>query len=115
MAIEDSSNKADTKHAKATGGTVITRNASNTKTVKIDPEGNVSSRPKSDKWRVVTATVTVDGKTTVEKHAIPNKNSKQGTQANHTVTSRGNSTRRAGSVGGSIGDIGGGGMNWETK
>lgn len=39
----------------------------------------------------------------------------QGTQKGHTVTSRGNSTRRAGSVGGSIGDIGGGGMNWETK
>ena len=117
MAIEDSSNKASIKHAKATGGTAITRNDSNTRTVKISPEGKTSSRPVSDKWKIITATTTIDGKTTVEKHAVPNKNSKQGTQKGHTVTSRGNSTRRVGGVtGGSIDSFGGGGaMNWETK
>ena len=46
---------------------------------------------------------------------IDKSNKTQGTQKGHTVTSRSNSTRRAGGAGGSIGDIGGGGMNWETK
>jgi hypothetical protein len=117
MAIEDSSNKASIKHAKATGGTAITRDSSNTRTIKISPEGKTSSRPVSDKWKIVTATTTVGDKTTVEKHAIPNKNSKQGTQKNHTVTSRSNSTRRVGGgAGGSIDNFGGGGgINWETK
>ena len=67
----------------AKDGTQIRFNSTKTKVVKIDPEGNVSSRPVSDKWKIVKGEVTVNGKTTVEKHAIPNRNS---TQANHTVT-----------------------------
>jgi len=44
----------------------------------------------------------------------------KGTQAGHSVTTSGNHTkpvasRGGGKAGGSIGDFGGGGMNWETK
>lgn len=48
--------------------------------------------------------------------AFQKKMKTQGTQKDHAVTSGKNFTRRiGGATGGSIGDIGGGGMNWETK
>lgn len=73
------------KHAQKTGGKVIMQTTDRKETLTITPDKNITGRPT------------------------------KGTQSGHTVTSRGNSTRRVGNVGGSIGEIGGGGMNWETK
>ena len=39
----------------------------------------------------------------------------KGTQANHHVTNGKNFTKSRGAAGGSLGAIGGGGMDWETK
>ena len=69
--------------------------------------------PKDQAFRIAEARWKNNGK--VPQNVDTTGLKPKGTQANHTVTSRGNSSRRAGGTGGSIGDIGGGGMNWETK
>ena len=67
-------------------------------------------------------------KKALAEQALKEKNKKikeavqklQGTQSGHTVTNSSNHTKPIkssgrGTVGGPIGDLGGGGMNWETK
>lgn len=68
------------------GGTRITFNANRTKVIKIDPEGNMTSRPVKSAGNMKVSYETSNGKT-VEKGImqVP-KSLPKGTQAGHTVT-----------------------------
>jgi hypothetical protein len=73
--------------------TQIIRNPSGTKVVKIDPEGNMSSRPTTSVKNIKVKYEVGDGKTSEKGVMQVPKPLPKGTQANHAVTDSANHTK----------------------
>lgn len=78
---------------KPKGGTQIIRNPSGTKVIKIDPEGNMSSRPTTSVKNIKVKYEVGDGKTSEKGVMQVPKPLPKGTQANHAVTDSANHTK----------------------